>query len=200
MGLPTLVTAADGEPVSLDEARLHLKVDIDDDDELIVNQIVAARTYLEEICGRAFMSQTFDYSIDGEWPWVLNFERGTHERVIEIQKAPLASVTSVTYVDSAGVTQTLAADQYVVDGAGSIGRIYPAYGVYWPSVRCQNRAITVRFVAGYGASDAVPQALKQALLLLVSHWFVNREPVTTGIAPTLPMTIDALIAPYRVFF
>lgn len=200
MGL-TLATAADGEPISLDEARAHLRVDIDDDDELIVACIAAARSHVEGICGRSFVSQTWDYTLDNEWPWLLNMDTRCHEQMIELPRAPLVSVTSITYVDTAGATQTLASNQYVVDGAGTIGRIYPAYGVTWPSVREQNRAITVRFVAGYGAAVSVPEALKQALLLLIGHFYSQRQPVVVGqTVAEVPMAVGSLVAPYRIYW
>ena len=198
MGL-SLVTAADGEPVSLEEAKLHLRVDIDTDDDAIMGYIAAARAYLEEITGRSFVSQTWDYTIDNEWPWILNLDTGGHEQVIELPKAPLVSVTSITYVDSNGSNQTLASNQYVVDGANVIGRIYPAYDVDWPTVRTQNRAITVRFVAGYGTMLAVPEALKQALLLMVGHFYAMRSPVGPATSEA-PMAVSALAAPYRIYW
>lgn len=198
----SLVTAADAEPVSLEEAKAHLRVDIDEQDDLLIGYIAAARAHLEEICGRSFLSTTWDYFIDDDWPWIFDMDYGAHVRMIEVPKAPLSSVTSISYVDSNGATQTLASNQYVVDGAGAIGRIYPAYGVDWPTVRCQRRAITVRFVAGYGADpSSVPTPIKQATLLLISHFHEQREPVVVGqTVNQVPMAVDALIAPYRVYF
>lgn len=199
MGL-NLVTAADGEPIDLEQAKQHLKVDISDDDDVIFSMIAAARSHIEDITNRALLTQTWDYFIDECWPWQLDLDTYRHQRVIEVPKAPLASVSSITYVDSAGASQTLAADQYVVDGAGAIGRVYPAYGVTWPTVRCQRRAITVRFVAGYGAPAAVPEPLRQALKLLVGHLYANREPVGDSRYVELPLAVSSLISSYRVFF
>lgn len=198
----TIVTPADAELVSLEEAKAHLRVDIDEQDESIMAFLVAARQHLEEICNRSFVSSTWDGFIDDDWPWVLDLDTYRHVRMIEIPKAPLASVTSISYVDGAGATQVLASNQYVVDGTGAIGRIYPAYGVTWPTVRCQPKAITVRFVAGYGTdAEAVPTPIKQAIKLLISHFHEQRQPVQIGstVAP-LPFAVDALIASYRVYF
>jgi len=196
----SLVTGPETEPASLAEVKAHLRVDLGDEEELILGKVAAARSYLEEICGRSFLLSTWDYAIDNCWPWILDLDTQCHQQVIEIPKAPLSSVTSITYVDTAGATQTLASNQYVVDGTGAIGRIYPAYGVTWPDVRIQNRAITVRFVAGYGAATAVPQPIKQALLLLTAHFHTNREPVTDKTAAELPLAVSSLIAPFRVYF
>jgi uncharacterized phiE125 gp8 family phage protein len=198
MGM-TLNTGPTSEPVTLAEAKAHTRVAIADDDGLLAGYVLAARNHLEEITGRAFLTQTWDYKIDYDWPWFLDTETHRHSRLIEITKAPLQSVTSITYVDSAGASQTLASNQYVVDGSSVIGRIYPAYGVSWPTVRSQRDAITVRFVTGW--TDNFPDSLRQAILLLVGHWYENRETVVIGQAPSeLPMAVASLIAPFRVFY
>ena len=117
-------------------------------------------------------------------------------------KAPLQSVSSITYVDTAGATQTLATSEYVVDGATHIGRIYSAYGATWPAVRCQPRAITVRFVCGYGGNPGdIPEPIRQAMLLLVGHWYENRETVNVDNSTSeLPFTTQALLSPFRVYY
>jgi uncharacterized phiE125 gp8 family phage protein len=200
MGL-SIVTPAVEEPISLDETRAHLRVDLTDEDELIGSYIAAARTHLEGICGRSFVSTTWDYAIDYLWPWVFDMDTRSHQQIIELPRAPLASVTSITYVDGAGASQTLNSNQYIVDGTGAVGRIYPAYNVTWPTVRNQLSCATVRFVAGYGDAAAVPQSIKQALLLLTAHFYANREPVALAGNPLeVPMAVSSLIAPHRVYF
>src|SRR5689334_10686272 len=188
MGL-ALVTAPAAELLTLDEAKAHLRQDVSDDDEAIFAYCMASRAYLEEVCNRSFVNSTWDLTLDWEWPWILDLDTQCHEQVIEVPKSPLVSVTSITYVDSAGANQTLASNQYVVDGAGAIGRIYPAYNATWPTLRNQRRAITVRFVAGYGAAaTAVPTPIKQAALLLMAHMYAERQPVKVGAtAEELPM-------------
>lgn len=95
--------------------------------------------------------------------------------------------------------QTLAASEYVVD-TSNLGSIYPAYGVCWPSVRCQPNAITVRFVAGHGLNPGgIPEPLRQAILLMVGHWYESREAVTASAMSELPLGASALIAPYRIY-
>lgn len=195
----SLVTGPATEPLTLAEAKAHARVAIAADDGLIAGYILAARSYLEEITGRAFLTQTWDYVIDGDWPWFNDLDARRHYRLIQIPKVPVQSVTSITYVDPAGAEQTLASNQYVVDTGCPIASVYPAYGVDWPDVRCQRASITVRFVAGW--SNDFPDALRQALLLLVGHFYENRESVVVGtIATELPMAVSALVAPYRVYF
>lgn len=197
MGL-SLVTGPTAEPVTLAEAKAHCRVAIADDDGLIAGYILAARNHLEEITGRAFLTQTWDLSLDHDWPWYQDMETHRHSRLIQLLKAPVQSVTSITYIDTAGASQTLASNQYVVDTVSTIGNVYPAYAVEWPQVRCQRAAITVRFVAGW---TVFPDALRQAMLLLIGHWYENRETVVIGQSPAeLPMSVASLIAPYRVYY
>lgn len=199
MGL-ALVTGPALDPVSLAEARAHCRITSSDEDGLLAGYILAARQHVEQVTGRALVSQTWDFTVDREWPWTLD-DSHRHVRLFEIPKPPLQSVTSIVYVDSAGATQTLASNQYLVDSGTYIGRIYPAYGVCWPNVRCQPKAITVRFVAGYGDQPgSIPEPIRQAMLLLIGHWFEQRETASANAPTELPFTTAALLAPYRVFF
>jgi len=129
--------------------------------------IKAARLDAEKELGRYLITQTLDAYFD-------NFPRGENERLTEyvsryeFMLPPLQSVESIAYVDTAGVTQTLAVNQYLVDAKTIPARIAPAYGVSWPSARQQNNAVTVRFIGGYGdASSAVPDVIRQWLLLRI---------------------------------
>lgn len=201
MGL-ALVTGPALDPISLAEAKSHCRVTSVDEDGLLLGYLLAARQHVEMITNRALITQTFDYTIDGDWPWVIDSESHRHQRLIEIPKAPLIAVTSISYVDPTGSTQALASNQYAVDGARAIGRIYPAYGVNWPNLRCQNNSITVRFTAGYGTSPgSVPEPIRQAMLLLIGSWYEQRESVLIGQIPSeLPFGVEALLASYRVFY
>ena len=77
-------------------------------------------------------------------------------------------------------------------------RIERAYEQSWPSVRDQPQAITVRAVMGYASASAVPYPLKQAMKLLIGHWYENREAVVVGQVPMeVPLAAEALISPYR---
>lgn len=190
----SLVTRPTGEPVSLAEARKHLRISTADLDAVIAAQIISAREFVEGYTRRALAQQTWDFTYDWEWPC----DRDGYRIIPAI--APLISVTHVKYVDANGATQTLAANQYQVVGVGddSLPRIVPAYGISWPSVRDQPEAVTVRCVCGYQfgspAIASIPQALKQAMLLHVEilhdRDIQQRE--------TLEAARDALMSPYRV--
>lgn len=194
MGL-ALVAGPAAEILEISEARDHCRIDTSEQDAVLSTYIKGAREHFERISGRAFITQSWDLTIDYEWPWVLDMDTHRHLQVIELPRPPCLSVTSISYVDGAGNPQTLAAGQYLVDVTNVIGRIYPAYGVTWPTVRCQAKAITVRFVAGFGAgSGNVPEDLRQAARLQIAHYFENRE-----ITDDLDSTAAALIAKYKVY-
>lgn len=188
-----LVTPPVVEPISLSEAKLHLRVDVPDDDAYITSLIVAARQQAESITRRAFVTQTYKLTMDA-------FPCGP----IYLPRPPLQSVSSITYVDTAGVTQTWSASDYQVEATGGPfappGRVAPAYGQSYPATRAVFGAVTITFVAGYGsqASD-VPQAIRQAILLVLGHWYEHRELAVVGTSVVeLPRSAEWLLSPYRV--
>lgn len=175
------------EPVTLEDFKAHARVDYDDQDTVINNQITAARLYCEEYLQRSFITTT----------WALTMEEFPCEE-IELQRANLIAVSSITYIDTAGATQTLDASHYRVDAYSEPPEIEPAWGYYWPFTREISNAVTVTFTAGYGATAAsVPQTIKQAILLLAAHWFENREYVSGQTVNTIPMTIESLLMTER---
>jgi uncharacterized phiE125 gp8 family phage protein len=111
MGLQ-LIAAPSSEPVSLDEAKEHLRVDHNDEDALILRLIKSARETAESLTGRAFVTQSWKLWRDG-WPAA---------RAIEIPKPPLAAVTAVTAVSRSGTESVLSSDAYIVDSASVPGR------------------------------------------------------------------------------
>lgn len=188
MGL-SLVTGPTTEPVTLAEVKAHLRVSIPDDDGLIAGYVLAARRYAEGYTRRAFNTQTWDYTIDYCWPWV---KRDCYlTRQITLPLPPLQSVTSITYVDTDGNSQTLASDQYVVKTDDTSGVIVPAYAVTWPDIRWQLSAATVRFVAGW---TQIPDEIRTAIMLHVEILH-DRNPNDREL---LEAARDALLDPYRV--
>ena len=197
-GYWTLVTPPVQEPVSQTEAKLHLRVEHEDENTLIDALIAAARQHVEAVTGRALLTQTWDLVLPG-FPL---------SGVIELPKAPLQSVTSITYVDPDGVLRTLDPSQYLVQTpAGphaAPGRITRPPNVAWPATEASRLdAVMVRFVAGYGSSGAdVPEAIRQALLLLIGHWYENREAVSGAVGGAamadVPFGAEALLTPYRL--
>lgn len=179
-------TAPTEEPITLAEVKAHSRIDFSDDDALIGTYITAARQWAERTgLWRTLVTTTFDLSLDGFPCYAM--------QPLYLPRPPLQSVTSIAYVDIAGVTQTWSASAYVVDTKSSnLGRIMPVYGTIWPVTRMQMNAVTIRFVAGYGAASAVPEGIKAALKFLVANWYENREPFVEGVIAKIPMTLDAL--------
>ena len=188
-----LVTGPDVEPVSKAEAKLHCRVDISDDDDLITALIVAARELCETITQRALITQTWDLVMD-DWPG---------GDVLSLPLAPLQSITSISYTDEDGNSDTFSADNYVTDTESQPGRAALKSTASWPSTTLQEIAgVRVRFVAGYGdAGSDVPQSIRQAMLLLIGHWYEQREAiVTSGAVPQeVPFAVQALLATHRMY-
>lgn len=157
------------EPLSLAEAKLHLRVGFPDDDALIGSLVSAARQYAESITRRALIAQKWTALLDhfprpgfnigsANWygpQWGINpgpltvlSPDGVTGYEIYLPFAPTLFVESIAYVDIDGNTQTLAANQYQVD-LSEPACITPAYGTVWPEIRMQKAAVTVKFSAGY---------------------------------------------------
>lgn len=193
----SLVTGPAIEPVSLADAKTHLRVEVDDENALIQTLISAARQWVETFTHRALITQTWDLKLDG-------FLCGSDD-AIELPLAPASSVTSIAYVDSNGDTQTWASANYTTDlpsgPKAQRGRIVPAYSMFYPSTRDVVNAVTVRFVAGYGSTAAsVPQPIVAAIKLMVAHWYAQREPVNIGnLVTPIPMATESLLWPYKAF-
>ncbi len=204
MGI-SVVSGPTEEPVTLSEAKSHCRVDSTDDDGLIAGYILAARKHIEGEIHRPICSRLYEFTADYGWPHRNGCLR------IELPFPPLQAVRSVTYVDSNGAEQTLAANQYTAMTNRPRGEIVPSYDATWPSVRGVVEAVTVRFIAGYTdftdtttspnvsvTGEGVPDDLRHALLMLVGHFYENRETIVIGQAPTeLPMSVEALISGYR---
>lgn len=188
-----LVTAPAPEPFSTVEAKTHLRVDHSTEDTYIESLIIAARVHVEGCTNRALITQTWKAFYD-KWPchFLLPY-------------APLQSVTHVKYTDVAGTQTTLATTEYEVDTVREPGLIRLAYGKSWPSVMLKyTNPIEIQFVCGYGDdSTDIPMPIRQAMLLLIGHWYDNRDAVTIGntaasVSEPLKLGVDALLASYRV--
>jgi uncharacterized phiE125 gp8 family phage protein len=197
----TLVTPPAAEPVSLVDARLHLRLDavgspaVHPDDGLVSSLIVAARQYLDGrdgVLGRALITQTWRLDLPG-------FPRDG--AAIRLPLPPLQSVGSIVYVDAAGVPQTLSALAYeVVTGGGTHGAVRPVHGGAWPAARDQSDAVRITFTAGYGATGAdLPAPLIHAIKLHLGVLYEQREAAAPGTQMhAVPFAYDVLLAPYRL--
>ncbi len=183
-----MTTAPAAEPISLAEAKAHLRIDADDEDALIDALIVAARMFVERNLGLALITQGWSYFLDF-WP---------RSSCVTLPIAPVQAVSAVMLHDGAGGSTTLDADDYAVDVLSQPARLV-LNGATPPVVARALNAFEIAFTAGYGeeASD-VPAPIRQALSLLVAHWFERREPVVLGVgAQEVPSTVAGLLLPYR---
>ena len=187
-----LVSAPGLEPVSLAEAKLHLRVDIDEDDTYISSLVSMARDSIERELGLSMINQTWDLRLGGFG----NPPSDSPVARIRIPNPPLVSVTSITYIDVAGSGQVLSSGSYrVLDGTP--GEIFPAYGQTWPAARWEPENVVVRYVSGFGAAATdVPPALRHAIKLLVGTGYENRETVITGLMVMEIPSVKRLLAGY----
>lgn len=187
MGL-VLITPPAVEPISTAAAKLHLRVDHADEDTLIDRLIRAARIHVEEITGRALITQTWEYR-EERFPYYAS-------EPIKLGRSPLQTIISVKYYNGAGVLTTVSAADYFADVSLLRGEVTLAYGASWPATRYQRNAVAIQFVAGYGDNaEDVPEDLTAAMLLHIGHLYANREAFITGtIIQSNPAT-DALIGP-----
>ena len=181
-----LVTAAD-PIVDVRDAKAHLNVEHDDDDQLIKRLIAAATQFLEKRAVRQFGAATWNLYLDS-FPWSSGI--AGQNGAIEIRKVPVSAVTEIAYTDSNGDAQTLA--DFQLDAISEPARIFPAFGASWPATAAVPNAVVVTFTAGQ--ADVSEEAV-QAALLLVGYWYANRETVAIGVASKpLEFAVDALIA------
>ena len=183
----SLVTAPTAEPVTLEEAKNHLRVDITDDDILIESLILVARNVCEGISNHKFVTQTWDIFMDA-FP-------GSNEIILPKSLSPLSSVTHIKYTDEDDNESTFASSNYVVDTYSDPGRIKLDRDSNWPNdTLVVLNGVVIQVVVGYGDDADVPQEYKQAILLLLGHWYENREQVTVGeVAREIPMGVEALL-------
>lgn len=193
MGLKRVIGPAI-EPVTLAEAKAHLRVDHDDDDALISSLIQAAREHAERFLGRALIEQTWELYLDA-FP-----ETGP----IELAICPVIDVIGVFYGDDSPETE-LAPSAYKVDTASEPARIALIGGGAWPAVTDGQNVVRVRFTAGYSPEDespqgaSVPEKFKAAIKIALGTLYEHRESVVVG-APVaeMPFAFEALLKPDRL--
>lgn len=168
MGAYVVSTAATSLPFDADAARAHCKIDADEEDDQLEEWIRDAVQAWESYTGVLLLPQTLDLYLDC-FPSEILLSRG-----------PIVSISSITYVDGAGDSQTLDSAEYQSDLLSRRGRIQPAYGKVWPVTRTQLNAVRVRMAAGHASAAAIPADIIGALKLYVGHRYANREDVVVG--------------------
>lgn len=190
----TVSTVPNIEPVELDDVKTHARVDLSADDGYLLDLLTVARRHVELITSRALITQTIDESFTA-FP-------ASSEQGFVLARAPVQSVTSITYYDEDLSTSTVVSSaNYQVDTAVSPAVIRLKPGATWPTDTLRRSSgVVVRYVAGYGGSASdVPADILHAIKLLVGQMYTHREPQVTGtIISDVGFTVDALLAPYRI--
>jgi uncharacterized phiE125 gp8 family phage protein len=169
------------EPVTLAQVKLHSRISHSEDDSWLTMAIVVARQYIEKTCELSLITQTRRTTF-----------AGFHKPWLTLAYGPTISITTIEYYDQANALQTLATYQAALESNPCL--IVPAAGQPWPATM-PNRidAVKVTYVAGYGAEENVPAALKQGILLLVDFWYSNRSAVEMGSPGPIPFGVDNLL-------
>jgi uncharacterized phiE125 gp8 family phage protein len=184
----SVLTAATSYPVSLTEAKNHLKVDTTEDDTLITNLIVAA-TQSCEIYTNQFFIETEVKQYCDYW-----------DDAVQLYKSPVSDIVVIKYYDSTNTYQTLSASVYLSDLESEPARIALDVNQSFPTLANRINAVEVRYKVGYGdAASDVPDGIKQAILLTIGNWYGNRESVITGRTATeVPQTSKFLLDQYKI--
>ncbi len=182
--IPVLVSAPAETPVTLDEAKAHLRVEGDGEDDLITSLIEAATAHMDGwsgVLGRALVTQTWRQDFDG------------FGGRLRLPLAPVKSVGGITYFDREGTQRTLepACYRLLADAAGAFAEL--ASGHAWPQAGTRADAVSVTFECGYGGAGDIPRPIRQAILLMVGHLYEHRGDGNAA----MPDAVKHLIAPYR---
>ena len=184
MGLSIVTPPAD-LPVTLQELKrqVGLADNLTAQDDDLMRRIAAATRVAERYCKRAFIERVYLLTL------------GRRPREIGLPFPPLVSVDQIQYIDTEGVLQTLATNQYQSTALRTPGLIRPAYNVCWPALRCTDfDPVQITYTAGYGATpDDVPAEAREAILVMASTWFNDREEVVEGQITKVPYSATWLL-------
>jgi len=180
-----IYTAPTSEPLTIDEAREHLKVDISTDDYLIASLITAARIYCEKYRKRALITQTRELYLDS-WPTV---------DYVELM-SPLASVNHIKYFGTDGTEHTMTATDYYVDTKSFVGKVGLAYGKSWPTGALRPfHGVVIQYICGAASAD---DDIKAGLKLLIGHLYEHREASIDTALKDIPWGVESLLGIDRV--
>lgn len=192
---PVLVTPPAIKPVTLTEAKAWLDIGYTDKDTVITGLIGAATAHLDGwtgILGRCLCEQTWRQDYDD------------FRSCLRLPLFPVVSITSLKYTDTNGAEQPIASENYTLknDDLGAYVEFTSSYS--FPSLNTESAPVRVAYLAGYAdiagtpKTSSVPDDIKNAIALLVRHWFDNPGAVVVGVtAQQLPQGVDALLAKYR---
>lgn len=184
---PKRTGAPAAEPWTLAEAKEHLKIDGTDQDLEVAMMLTAAREHAEEMLQRTLVST----------PWLLTLDE--FPCAIKLHMPPIISVSSVRYIDEAGILQTLDPADYLVDTVSSPGYVVPGVDKSWPATQKRINAVTVQYTAGYGATAAnVPMPIRWWIKLQMGAMNANRD-AESAVQTYALGNADRLLDHYKVW-
>lgn len=187
----TVTVEPAAEPVTLTEAKAHLRVSHSDDDDRIEVMIAAARQMAEVFMNRAIVTQTI---------------AAVYDKFRSEMKLPFGGCTSiedVVYLDEDGGEQTASSSLYGLDAVRSPAVVYLKNGQAWPSTLVQRNAVTITYLAGATPASGsptennVPARIKQAILMMVADMYENVEAQVAGYSIEANPTVHNLLYPLR---
>ena len=175
------------EPISVADAKTHLRIDGSAEDILIASLILTSRLHIEAALGLSLITQFWQLQLN-DWP---------DGNAISLPLQPVSAITAVRTLAADGTITTLSPADTILD-TGPPPRVVRT-GPSWPRVTAAANGITISFVAGFGPSATnVPAPIRQAMLLLVAHWYEHRDPIEIGEPDTaIPKAVSELLKPYR---
>lgn len=183
-----LITTPSTEPVTVSELKTHLRIDSTTEDTYLGTLIQTAREDCEQFQNRAYITQTWELTLDG---WA--------KFPIKLPRPELVSVTSVKYYDIVDVETTYSTDNYFVDTSSEVGRIGLNYNITLPSTTLRpTNSVIIQYIAGYGAAADVPQRIKHAILMLCGHYYENREASSPVELKEIPFAVSNLLWKDRI--
>jgi uncharacterized phiE125 gp8 family phage protein len=182
--IPVLLDGPVVEPVSLAEAKLWLRIDANDEDDLVRALVVAARLMVEAEIGQVLIGQN----------WRLVADRWPPGELVPVRIGRILSVSGGRVFSAEGVASPIAADRFTLFPQGDPPAILP---LDRPAPGRAYAGIEIDLRLGYGetATD-VPETIRLAIRRLVTLWYENRGEQSDPEAG-LPPPIRALLRPFR---
>lgn len=185
-------------PVSVADAKDHLRiVDTSEDDAYVGELVDAATTWCEDYCDRTFADKQYTVAFDDFFGTRIELPRPP----VRLNAVSSGATVTISFVDTGGATQTLTfaesgTQEFRLDSDHVPALVYPLYLQVWPSVRLDDKAVQITYLAGYGGAANVPTPARHAIKMLVGHWYLSREAVGNA-GQNVPMGVAALLEPLK---
>jgi uncharacterized phiE125 gp8 family phage protein len=180
-----LLNEAESELISMEEIKMHLRIDGVEEDAYLSHLLTTARYFVEQYTGLSLVQRT----------WLYHLDRFPEETIfLYLPHPPIQSITYLKYIDTDGEVKTMTEGKdFIVDVVSQPARIAPL--LCWPQTGSQLNAVTIEYISGWAS---VPAPIKHAMLLIMGHWYENREAVFTGALDEVP-AVSPLLVPYRIW-